>query len=237
MDLTRRREFQGNAIAETRDRFAAHGIAVSDLGASSRLHEAEATVRAAQLDEGRRYIDLAHTLGTPYVRVFGDKLVAGEPREKTVAPDRGRATHPGRPCQGQRRHRPPRVPRRLHALSRPAGDPDAVGLPEVALLWDARHTVVFGQEAPAATWKALGRFVRHVHLKDSRARATACATCSWAKAGCRARDRARAVGRRVLGLLLLGWERRWRPENEEPEVAFPHYARVMADYLATALAG
>ena len=72
MDLTRRPEFQGSTIAETRDRFAAHGIAVSDLGASSRLHEAEATVRAAQLDEGRRYIDLAHTLGTPYVRVFED---------------------------------------------------------------------------------------------------------------------------------------------------------------------
>ena len=39
------------------------------------------------------------------------------------------------------------------------------------------------------------------------------------------------------GYFCLEWEKRWRPEIEEPEVAFPHYARVMADYLATALAG
>ena len=49
------------------------------------MHEADPAVRAAQLDEGRRYIDLAQALGVPYVRVFGDKLVPGEPREKTVA--------------------------------------------------------------------------------------------------------------------------------------------------------
>jgi sugar phosphate isomerase/epimerase len=33
------------------------------------------------------------------------------------------------------------------------------------------------------------------------------------------------------GYFCLEWEKRWHPELEEPEVAFPHYARVMTDYL------
>ena len=30
------------------------------------------------------------------------------------------------------------------------------------------------------------------------------------------------------------WEKRWHPEIEEPEVAFPHYAKIMRQYLAEA---
>jgi hypothetical protein len=36
------------------------------------------------------------------------------------------------------------------------------------------------------------------------------------------------------GYYCFEWEKKWHPEIEDPEVAFPHYARVMADYLAAA---
>ena len=45
---------------------------------------------------------------------------------------------------------------------------DGAAMPNVALLWDAHHTVVLGKEDPADTYKSLGRYVRHTHLKDSR---------------------------------------------------------------------
>ena len=36
------------------------------------------------------------------------------------------------------------------------------------------------------------------------------------------------------GFYCFEWEKKWHPEIEEPEVAFPHYAKVMAGYLAEA---
>jgi predicted xylose isomerase-like sugar epimerase len=36
------------------------------------------------------------------------------------------------------------------------------------------------------------------------------------------------------GFYCFEWEKTWHPEIEEPEVAFPHYAKTMAAYLAEA---
>src|SRR5919198_4116353 len=80
MDLTKRPEFSSTRVADSVKDLQALDLRISDLGASARMHELDAQVRAAQLDEGRRFIDLAHRLGSPYVRVFGDKLLPGEPK-------------------------------------------------------------------------------------------------------------------------------------------------------------
>ena len=44
---------------------------ISDLGSSARMHEREPLKRAAQLDEAYRFIDLAHNLSAPWIRVSG----------------------------------------------------------------------------------------------------------------------------------------------------------------------
>jgi len=36
------------------------------------------------------------------------------------------------------------------------------------------------------------------------------------------------------GYYCFEWEKKWHPDIEEPEVAFPHYARTMGEYLAEA---
>jgi hypothetical protein len=36
------------------------------------------------------------------------------------------------------------------------------------------------------------------------------------------------------GFYCLEWEKRWVPDIEEPEVAFPQYARVVTEYLQEA---
>ena len=85
MDLTKRPEFVGTRVDQSAKDLSALDIRISDLGASSRMHEADPTVRAAQLDEGKRFIDLAHKLNSPYVRVFGDRVPAGETRQAVSA--------------------------------------------------------------------------------------------------------------------------------------------------------
>jgi sugar phosphate isomerase/epimerase len=78
MDLTTLPEFSGTGLAASIKDLDALGLKISDLGASARMHESDPKVRQAQLDEGRRFIDLAQKLKTPYIRVFGDKVPPGE---------------------------------------------------------------------------------------------------------------------------------------------------------------
>jgi sugar phosphate isomerase/epimerase len=232
MDLTKRPEFQGTRIRETRDRFVARGLAISDLGASSRMHEPDQAVRAAQLDEGRRFIDLAHALGAPYVRVFGDELVPGEPREKTVARIASGLRTLGEHGKGAG----------VTVLIESHGDftrssdlkeiLTAVNLPTVALLWDAHHTVVAGKESPAETWAALGSFVRHTHLKDSRPEGDGVRYVLTGEGTVPVRETVKVLTEAgYRGYYCFEWEKKWHPEIEEPEVALPHYARVMGGWL------
>jgi sugar phosphate isomerase/epimerase len=111
----------------------------------------------------------------------------------------------------------------------------AVGLPNVALLWDAHHTFVAGKEAPAETFKALGRFIRHTHLKDSRPEGSDVRYVLTGEGTVPLKETVRVLAAAgYAGYYCFEWEKKWHPEIEEPEVAFPHYVRVMTAYLAEA---
>src|SRR5439155_24534258 len=115
------------------------------------LHEQDPTKHAAQLDEARRFIDLAEVLGAPYVRVFGNNYMSGVPREVTIA----------HIAQGLREVGDYPRPKGVAVLIESHGDfTDSPTLPAilrqadspaVALLWDAHHTFVSGKEAPEDT--------------------------------------------------------------------------------------
>ena len=64
MDLTALPEFSGTGLTGSIKDLDALGLKISDLGASARMHEGDPKVRQAQLDEGRRFVDLAQKLST-----------------------------------------------------------------------------------------------------------------------------------------------------------------------------
>src|SRR5437763_107703 len=166
MDLPKCAEFSGTRLKTTLQDLSAADLKISDLGASAQMHEPDPAKRAKHMDEARRFIDLAHELHAPYVRVFPNQFIPGEEKSVTIA----------------------RISDGLHELgeySRPAdvtiiveshGEfrrwEDIVPMLEgaqsknVAFLWDAHHTCVEG-EKPADTFQHLGKYTRHTHLKDS----------------------------------------------------------------------
>ncbi len=235
MDLTKRPEFAGARLKESLKDLEALDLRISDLGASAHLHEADATKRAEQMDEAKRFIELAQRLKVPYVRVFGDKLVQGEPKQVTVDRIIAALKELGKFSQGSG----------VKVLMETHGDfPDSatnlqimkgVALPEVGLLWDTHHTCVAGNEKPAETFEKLGRYVGHVHLKDS---VPATEDVRYVLVGS-----GKVPVREIVRVLAQGhykgyygfeWEKAWHPEIEDPEVAFPHYAKVMGQYLSEA---
>ena len=238
MDLSKCAEFSGTRLQGTRHDLSAVGLKISDLGASAQMHEPDPAKRAKHMDEARRFIDLAHQLEAPYVRVFPNQFIAGE--DKRVTFDRiSNGLHElGEYAAGAG----VTVIVESHGEFRRADDLIAIlegaKSQHVAFLWDAHHTCVEG-EKPADTFKRLGKYTRHTHLKDS-----------LPVAGKSKEDRhyvLTGTGEipvketvRVLsthgykGYYCFEWEKRWHPEIDEPEVAFPHYAKTMREYLADA---
>jgi sugar phosphate isomerase/epimerase len=234
MDLPQAPEFGPANVAATKRALAERGLVVPCLGSSANMHEMDAAKRTAQLDEGRRFIDLAQQLGAPYVRVFGNNLVAGVPRDAMLAHIAGGLRELGDYAR----------PKGVTVLIESHGDftdsPTLLELlhradsPAVALLWDAHHTFVSGKENPEDTVRQVGSYIRHTHLKDSVPAAT--------EGGRRyvltgtgdvpVRRQIEVLARSgYRGYYPFEWEKRWLPEIEEPEVPFDQFARVASGYL------
>jgi len=237
MDLPKSPQFTGAKLKESLKDLDALGLKISDLGASTNMHEPDAGKRAKQMDEAKRFIELAHQLGSPYVRVFPNQMVKGEERKTTI--DRivtglrelGDQAKGGGVTVIVESHGEFTTSSQLLEIIQGAAHPN------VAFLWDAHHTCVAG-EKPAETFKLLGRYIRHTHLKDSRAPKGDEKDRRYVLTGSGDVPVKETV--KVLadggyrGYYNFEWEKKWHPEIEEPEVAFPHYAKVMRQYLAEA---
>jgi sugar phosphate isomerase/epimerase len=232
MDLTKVPEFQGSRLGEAKKDLEALGLVVTDLGASARMHEKDPATREKQLDEGRRFIDLAKGMGVKYVRVFGDKIPEGEPKEdvmkRVVAGFQQLAEHA----------RPAGVTVLIESHGDFTKSPDLeeiltrVGSEQFALLWDAHHSFVAGKEKPADTYARIGKWVRHTHLKDSKPEGADRRYVLLGTGEVPVKEQVHVLAKGgYSGFYSLEWEKGWHPEIEEPEVAFPHYAKTMGAYL------
>ena len=235
MDLTRVPELAPDRIADAKQQLAAHGLTVSCLGASAQMHDQDPVKHAAQLDEAHRFIDLAHALDAPYVRVFGNEYVKDVPRDQMLAYIAGALRSLGDYAG----------PKGVTVLIESHGDfTDSPALleilertnsPHVALLWDAHHTFVSGREQPEDTVAKLGRYIRHTHLKDSVAAGNDRRYVLTGTGDVPVKRQIAALAKiGYRGFFSFEWEKRWHPEIEEPEVAFAQYANVAAGYLRDA---
>lgn len=234
IDITQHPALAPARLPEAKKQLADRGLTIVCLGASARMHDLD----AAQLDEAGRYIDLARALGAPYVRVFGDRYVAGEPREAT----RERIAANLRKL-AERAHN-----QGVTLLIESHGDfTDSPSLleivqradsPAAALLWDAHHTHVASHEEPEETVRQLGRWIRHTHLKDSVAAGTERRYVLTGTGQVPVRRQIEALAKTgYRGSYSFEWEKRWHPAIEEPEVAISHYAQVASEYLRQAGGG
>ncbi len=236
MDLTKRPEFGARMLPTTLADLKSRDLVVTDLGASSRLHERDPKVLAAQMDEARRFIDLAHRLGAPWVRGFPDRFSPDEPREATIARVGANLAELGWFARGSgvgvlvESHGEFTDSASLSAMMQAAG-----AAPGVGLLWDTHHTVSAGKEKPADTWAALGRWVHHTHIKDSTPgeKGVSYVLTGDGTIGVREVVRALAAGG-YKGYYGFEWEKQWHPDIAEPDVAFPQYAKIMSQWLAEA---
>jgi sugar phosphate isomerase/epimerase len=234
MDLSKVPEFQPARLAQAKRELAERGLVVSDLGASINLHEQDQSKRATAMAETRRFIDLASAMGSPYVRVFGNEYPKGMERKAVLE-------YIGAGLRELGEYgRPRNVTVILESHGAFADSPTLLELmrladsPNVALLWDAHHTFV-GGEQPEATVAQLGKWIRHTHLKDSVPDGKDRKYVLTGRGDVPVKRQIEALARiGYKGFYSFEWEKRWHPEIAEPEVAFADYATVASGYLREA---
>jgi sugar phosphate isomerase/epimerase len=235
MDLPKAAEFQPERLVQTQRELKDRGLVITDLGASTNLHETAADKGPAGMAEARGFIELASRIGVPYVRVFGNKFTEGVPREQTLEI----------------------IARNLHSLGEYARERNVLVLLEThgdftdsptilelmkradskgaAVLWDAHHTFVLGKESPETSVRELGAYIKHTHLKDSVPAAVDRRYVLTGTGEVPVRRQVEALARaQYKGFYSFEWEKRWHPEIEEPAVAFAQFATVVSGYLRDA---
>ena len=236
LDLTKFAEFNENSAA-TKRIFDDAGIAVSCISSSAHL-TALGDTKTAHLAEVKAYCAIAARLGAPYVRVFGGGL-GGRPYTdalpevaefmNTIA---GYAKAEGVEIVVETHDDWVDTKKLIHAF-------EYAGFPEsVWLLWDVNHPYRAAHEAPADTYSRIGKFVRYTHWKDSeiliqKNRHTGeiheKEILTLPGYGSLPLDEFHALLKNggYDGWYALEWERKWHPEIERAEIAFPEFVKTM----------
>ncbi len=238
LDLPSHPIFAAGRIEQTKKEIKAAGLRIANLGSSTNLYVADAAKREKELADARRFIDLAGTLGAPYVRVFGGK----ETSDTNPAPDDATKA---RVAAGLRELGTYAGPHNVTVIieshdhftsSATLKDVlNAAGSDHVALLWDAHHTFATSNEEPEFTVKQLGRWIRHTHLKDSVGAGEDRKYVLTGRGTVPIQRQIKALQSiRYKGFYCFEWEKLWHPEIEEPEIAIADYARLVGQCLGDA---
>ena len=238
LDLPSHPIFAVDRIEQTKKEIRASKLRIANLGSSAQMYVEDPAKREKELGDARRFIDLASTLGAPYVRVFGGKAES----DKSAAPsDETKA----------------RVAAGLHELGKYAGPRNVTVIIEshdhftasatlkdvlraadsehVALLWDAHHTFATSNEDPEFTVRELGPWIRHTHLKDSVGNGEDRKYVLTGRGTVpiqRQIEALRSIG--YKGFYCFEWEKLWHPDIDDPEIAIADYARVVGQCLGNA---
>jgi sugar phosphate isomerase/epimerase len=231
LDLPSNPIFAANRIEQTKQEIAASKLKIACVSSSSNLYVDDPAKRAKQLEDARRFIDLASSLGAPYVRVFGGKAES----DKAAVPDSATKS---------------RVAAGLHELGEYGGAKNVTVMIEshdhftssatlkdvlqqtnsehVGLLWDAHHTFAASGEEPEFTVKELGKWIRHTHLKDSVGSGEDRKYVLTGRGNVPIERQIKAlesIG--YKGFYCFEWEKLWHPDIEDPEIAIADFARVV----------
>jgi sugar phosphate isomerase/epimerase len=216
-------EFRDGTISATAARLRLLGLAVPCLDTSvTFLGEGDFS---ETLHSGRASMDIAAKLGSPFIRVFGDRIPSGMGRSEAAERVAEGIKELARYGEGigvtvlQETHGDFSDSRLImDVFSR-------VQSPAAGILWDVANPSEFG-ETPQETWGRIGPLVRHVHMKDVLRRDGELVPCLPGDGIVPMRDVMRLLGEAgYQGWLSFEWEKMWHMDLEEPETAFPAFTK------------
>ncbi len=193
------------------------------------------TTRDEAVAEITAYMELASKLGTPYIRVLGDRNAAPttEIDDEVVIETMKMLV----PLAEQYNVTLLLETNGVYAdTKRLCKVIDAIGSRKVAALWDMHHPYRFMNESPATTVANLGEHIKYTHIKDSVMGADGTVTYKLMGTGDmplkECFDALKTIN--YLGYVSLEWVARWSKDMESAGVVVPHFASYMEPYKTKA---
>jgi len=226
MDLWELPEFS-SALDRTAQRLRGAGLAVPCVSSSARLLVDSEDEKAESRRNLVEFARIGAGLGAGGVRVFGGHNRDRSDEEAlTEAVDRldemARTVGESGVAVLVETHDSWIATARLRELLAAAREPN------VGAIWDINHPFRACRERPEESWAGLGAWVRYVHVKDTGERGGTNRPVLLGEGSVPVRETIRLLQREgYAGWYAFEWEKKWHPDIEEPEVAFPHYVRFM----------
>jgi sugar phosphate isomerase/epimerase len=232
LDLTQCTEFKKENRVSTLRMLSDNKLSFVNLGSSATLHFSDANERKKNIDEGKRFIDLAHELRCPHIRVFPNNFPKGQ--EKSATMDliaKGLlelATH----ANGSN----------VDVLIETHGDllfiddlekvMKAAEHKNVGLIWDVTNMWTKTKESPKEAYARLKNYIRHTHIKDAKLIDNKIQYVLMGQGDVpifEAIDALATGG--YKGYYSFEWEKLWHPEIEAPEIAIADYPKAMKKWF------
>jgi sugar phosphate isomerase/epimerase len=209
-------------------------LKIISLDSSVQLHHADKERRKNNLDEAKRYIDLAQQLNCPYIRVFPDTIPKGQNYEATIDLISQGLIDLADHAKGST----------VMVLLESHGDLVETGSllrimgnsksPNVGMIWDICNMWSAKKEPPALVYEKLNKYIRHTHFADFKYVNNKFCSVLLGEGIAPVSEAVNALKQgNYDGYYGLEWEKLWEPDIEDPEVAFPQFITEMKKYLKT----
>jgi fatty-acyl-CoA synthase len=216
----------------------ARGLDVAAIDTSCSFNIADPEARAKQVETARTWIALAQEVNIGVLRVFG-----GMPKEEPVPSEEqqdantiealrevAKAAESAKVIVALETHDAFSAPARIAKVLK------AVNSPYIKTLWDSHHPYRTGSNASATLQTLDGYLAPVVHIKDARRAPEH--SHGWqlvlmGEGEVPVREMLLALKEQGYnGYVSVEWEKKWHPEIEEPEVAFPQHMAWIKQTLA-----
>lgn len=233
LDLSKCPEFNSTQnILATRRMVEDKGLKFIDLGSSAQMHHIDETDCKKNLDEAKRFIDLAQQLHCPYVRVLPNNFPKEQDKKATIDIITKSLLELGDYAKSTNVI----VLMETHGDVVYSADVEMIMKgaehPHTGLVWDIVNMWSVTKESPAQIYAKLKKYIHHTHIKDL--------------THVDDKERYTLLGKGETpifeaidilykngykGYYSFEWEKMWHPEIEEPEIALADYPKTMREHF------
>lgn len=231
LDLPNNPIFSSTNLASTRREIADKNLNIVNLGSSANMHFLDLAKRQKNLEEAKKYIDLAHQLNCPFIRVFPNDLPKDQDEKATIDTiiqslitlgDYAKTS--GVKVLLESHGKVIKSDMLLHIMQE-------TNHQQVGLVWDFFNMWSVTKEAPADMYKVLKKYIYHTHIKDAILTDKGETYTLLGEGNAPVKEALHALkSGGYAGYYSFEWEKLWHMEIQEPEIAFPHYAKNFSSF-------
>ncbi len=201
-------------------------LRIINLGSSANMHFINPAKKQTNLDDAKRFIELANHLNCPYVRVFPNDLPKDQSEKETLYTIIESLNSLGDFAKSSgvkvllESHGKVIKSNMLLEIMQTCNHS------QVGLVWDFFNMWSVTKEPPAQVYELLKKYIFHTHIKDAILTESGETYTLLGEGNAPVKEALHALKNGpYTGFYSFEWEKLWHPEIQEPEIAIPHFSK------------